>query len=66
MKNKQYLMCVTEAARYQDRDAYVSDLALSSVWGDVESIPAERIDAIGRIWDACHRSVKDIAAAAGK
>lgn len=27
--------------------------------------PQDRIDAIGKIWDACHRSVKDIADAAG-
>lgn len=65
MKIKQYLLCVAEAAHYQDRDAYVSDLALSSVWDDADAIPAERIDSIGQIWDACHRTVKDIAADAG-
>ena len=52
---------------YTDRDAYVSDLALSSTWGDAEDaqIPQERIDELGELWDAAHRSVKEIAANAG-
>ena len=67
MTDKQFLLCVTEADQYTDRGGYISDLALSSIWGDseIEQIPEDRIDAIGQIWDSCHRSVKDIAAAAG-
>lgn len=67
MTNKQYRLCVSEAENYTDRDAYLSDLALSSIWGDAEDaeIPDERIMAMGEIWDACHRSVKQIAAEAG-
>lgn len=67
MTDKQFMACVSEAANYTDRDAYISDLCLSSMWGDEENadIPAERIDALGDIWDACHRSIKEIAALAG-
>lgn len=63
----QYRTAVAEAANYTDRDAYISDLALSAIWGDPEDadIPADRLDQLGQIWDACHRSVKEIAAAAG-
>lgn len=67
MTNKQYRLCVAEAENYTDREAYISDLALSSVWSDAADaeIPDERIRALGEIWDACNRSVKQIAAEAG-
>ena len=67
MTNKQYRLCVAEAENYTDRDAYLSDLALSSIWGDAADaeIPDERIRDLGEIWDAYHRSVKQIAAEAG-
>lgn len=63
----QYRTCVAEAPGYTDRDAYISDLCLSSIWDDPEGadIPADRMDQLGDIWDACIRSVKDIAAMAG-
>lgn len=49
-----------------DRDAYVSDWTLSSIWGDnpTDDIPQERIDYLAQIWDAAHMSVKDICKAA--
>lgn len=67
MTNKQFFVCVAEIDNYSDPAAYVSGLALSSMWGDEEddAIPQERIDFLIQLWDACHRSVKDIAAAAG-
>lgn len=66
MTIKQYVCCVQSAADYSDPDAYVSDLALSSVWGSEEGeIPADRITALRGIYTAYHRTVKDIAAAAG-
>lgn len=67
MTNKQYKACVEEATEYTDRDAYVSDLALSSMLGDdpESQNPQERLEQIGSIYDAVHRSVKDIAASAG-
>lgn len=67
MTDDQYILCVSEIDNYSDRDAYVSDLALSSTWGDAEddAIPQERIYFLSQLWDAYHRSVKEIAAAAG-
>lgn len=66
MTDEQYIACISEAANYESRDAYISDLSLSSIWGDADDaeIPTERIEKLGELWDACHRSVKDIAAAA--
>lgn len=45
-----------------DRDAYVSDWELSSAWGDdpEAEIPAARIEALGRLWDAAHLTIRDI------
>lgn len=67
MTNKQFFVCVAEIDNYSDPAAYVSGLALSSMWGDAEddAIPQERIAFLSQLWDACHRSVKEIAAAAG-
>ena len=66
MTNKQFYICVGEATCYADRDSYISDLAMSSMWEDDEiEIPPERIAVLGEIYDACHRSAKDIASAAG-
>ena len=67
MTDKQFYICVGEATCYADRDSFISELALSSLWEDDESseIPPERIATLGSIWDACHRSVRDIASAAG-
>jgi transcriptional regulator with XRE-family HTH domain len=66
MNNKIYHTCLSEALNYSDRDAFVSDLALSSIWGDwAEEIPASRIDWLRQIWTAAHRSIKDICKDAG-
>lgn len=67
MTNKQYLTCVQEAANYANRESYISDLALSSIWGGSEDsdIPADRMQQLGNVWDAVSRSVKEIAADAG-
>lgn len=48
-------------------DAFVSDWAISSIWGDGgECGTAEaRIAEITQIWTAAHRSIKDIAKDAG-
>ncbi len=67
MTDKQFYFCCQEVASYTDRESFISDLALSSMWGDGESsdIPASRLTELGEIWDACHRGFKDIAAASG-
>lgn len=63
----QYHTAVSEAANYAGRGAYISDLALSTIWGapDGAPIPAQRLEDLGQIWDAVHRDVKQIAADAG-
>ena len=56
-----------ETGAYTDRDAYVSDLALSSIWGDAEDaeIPAERLALLGRIWDCAHATIPGLIAKYG-
>lgn len=67
MTDKQYSTCVSETQNYTDRDAYISDLSLSDIWGDSpnDPIPQSRIKKLGNIYDAAHRTVKEIAAASG-
>lgn len=66
MNNKIYYTCLSEALNYSDQDAFVSDMALSSIWEDgAEEIPASRIDWLRQIWTAAHRSIKDICKDAG-
>lgn len=66
MTIKQYNVCLSEVENYSDKDAYVSDLALSDIWEDVETadIPSERVEWLGELWEAYNRSIKDIAKAA--
>ena len=67
MNDKQFYFAVSEASAYASRDAYISDISLSSMREDDETseIPPERIAVLGEIYDACNRSVRDIVAAAG-
>ena len=67
MTCKQFNVCCKEVENYTDRDAYISDLALSSIWGDGpdDPIPKHRLEKLESIYDAVHRSVKDIATASG-
>lgn len=67
MTIKQYNFCIAESTTYDDRDAYISDLSLSSIWGDPDGadVPSSRIDDLSGIWDAARRSIKGIATASG-
>ena len=66
MTNKQRIACIQEAQNYTDRDAYVSDMALSTLWGITDDkIPTVRMEGLGQLYDAVKRSVKEIAAAGG-
>lgn len=69
MTDKMFAAAWAEAisGAYADRDSYVSDLALSSIWGDAEDaeVQADRLDTLGSIWDAAHMSIKDIRTASG-
>ena len=51
-----------ENGAYTDRDAYISGLALSSVWGDAEDaeVPAERLTLLGAIWDGAHCTIPEL------
>lgn len=62
-----YKLCVSEASEYADRDAFVSDLALSTEWGDHDDddIPAERIAWLGQIYDATHRDLRSVLSVTG-
>lgn len=64
MTINQYHTAVAETANYTDRDAYISDLALSTIWDDPEDadIPTARLEELGQIWDAYHRTVRQILA----
>ena len=55
------------ALDYTDRDAYVSDWALSSALGDApaEDVPADRVEELGYLWDAAHLTIRDIRAHTG-
>lgn len=50
-----------------DRDTYISDWALSSIWGDSPDadIPTERVEMLSRLWGVAHLSVRDIRAHTG-
>ena len=67
MTDRLFSAIFSDALAASDRDAFVSDWALSSAWGDAEDaeIPQDRIEVLGSIWDAAHLSIKDIRAAAG-
>lgn len=67
MTINQYRSCIAKVLAYADRDAYISDLALSEIWGDApeDPIPDPRLTALGLIWDAAHRTVPETAKAAG-
>ena len=44
-----------------DRDAYISDWTLSSIWGgDLEDIPGWRPALLAELWEAAHLSIRDI------
>lgn len=67
MNDKLFYMIFTDALNIADRDAFISDWALSSVWEEAEDaeIPAERLTELGKIWDVAHASFADIVAASG-
>lgn len=67
MTDTQFSFCARECAAYTDPDAYVSDMSLSDLWGDSPEaeIPASRVDDLRAVWDAVHRTVREIVSAAG-
>lgn len=67
MNNEIFFKLYNAACADKEKDAFVSDWALSSIWGDnpESEVPVERIEILSDIWTAAHRSIKDIAADAG-
>lgn len=67
MTDRQFSTLFGEALASPDREAYVSDAALSSIWGDApdDEIPEERIQQLGELWDAAHTSIRDICSRLG-
>lgn len=58
-------LALSEMDNYSDRDAWLSDLAASSIWEDPEDlpeIPQERIAALLRLWDVVHLPIKELLA----
>lgn len=60
----QYHLALTEIDDYTDRDAFVSDLSLSSAFPE-ESDFTETVSALSMIWDAYHMTIRDLRTAAG-
>jgi DNA-binding XRE family transcriptional regulator len=67
MTDKQFSTLFSGALADQDRDMYVSDWALSDIWGDPEGadIPDDRIQSLGALWDVAHITIREIRAATG-
>ena len=67
MTRLEFNACAAEVSAYTDRDAYISDMALASLWGDAPeaAIPQQRIETLGKVWDAVKRPMKEIVAASG-
>lgn len=60
----QYHLVLTEIENYTDRDAFVSDLALSSAFPE-ESDLTETVSELSMIWDAYHMTIRDLRTASG-
>lgn len=54
-----------EALEYTDRDAFVSDAALSSLWGEDDADPMVHVPELEKLWDSAHTGVKAIREFAG-
>lgn len=62
MTKEQYYNAVTEAQAYTDLDSYLSDVAMSTEWGDDPDapIPQQRLDDLAAIFAAVHRTPREI------
>lgn len=65
--DKLFFTLFGDAITSPDRDAFVSDWALSSAWGDAPEadVPADRVEELGHLWDAAHLTIRDIRAYTG-
>lgn len=65
MTDKQFYTLFGEALNAPDRDAFSSDWALSSMWGEDDTDPLELADLCGKVWDLAHLSVAEIRSRCG-
>lgn len=67
MTDKQFNTVFSDALTTQDRDAFISDWALSTLFNEAEDAPINPalIKELGEVWDVAHLSVADIRAATG-
>lgn len=67
MTSKIFSAVWSDALTAADRDAFVSDWALSSIWEDAPDGDTiiDHAELCGRVWDLAHMSVADIRHAAG-
>lgn len=68
MTNKQFYEVWGAALASEEREAFVSDWALSSLFCDpeeTEPVSQELIDQLGQIWDVAHMGVKEIRTSMG-
>lgn len=63
MTINQYHIALTEIENYIDRDAFVSDLSLSSAFPE-ESDLTETVSELSMIWEAYHMTIRDLRTAA--
>ena len=64
MTINQYHLALTEIENYTDRDAFVSDLALSSAFPEDADLSVTASELV-LIWDAYHMTIRDLRTAAG-
>lgn len=64
MTINQYHLALIEIDHYTDRDAFVSDLSLSSAFPE-ESDLTETVSELSMIWEAYHMTIRDLRTAAG-
>lgn len=64
MTINQYHLALTEIENYTDRDAFVSDLALSSAFPE-ESDLTETVSELSMIWESYHMTIRDLRTASG-
>lgn len=67
MTDKQFNTVFSDALSAPDRDAFVSDWALSTIFTGAEEAPVAPalVEELGDVWDVAHLSVADIRAATG-
>lgn len=64
----QYNLLVAEAGKYDSAEAFISDCAMSTIWGadaGEKLASQKRLETLRLIWDAVHRPVRDIIAYSG-